>query len=448
MKQDYNAIWVSNSLWYYMLDNPSIVVNPKSISVNPVVFGITKSKAIELGFVDKEIYTKDILNAIKNKRLKFVITSPIRTNTGATAYFGFLSTLLNNPEVITSEMLLDKNLKEDIKSLFSGVNRVSGSEEFLEGMFLSGQYEAVVSYETSLININKKLEKANKEPLYLVYPIDGVAMNDSSFGYINGEDDQSNKFKLIQQYLLSEEFQEELIKTGRRVWYGGVNKDAPKDIFRSDWGIDTTKYLNAVKYPSKAVIREALELYQTELRKPSHTIFVLDYSGSMFGNGKDELVKAMEYILTRERARENLLQFSARDKITIIPFSSDTLGIWIVPNGIDTKEVLYKIRIQDPEGGTNIYDPVVEAFKILEKEDKNLYNTTVILMTDGEANYGSLDSVRIKYNSLKDKIPVYSIMFGYAKDTELEAIARLTNGRVFDGRTNLLEAFKEVRGYE
>ena len=47
----------------------------------------------------------------------------------------------------------------------------------------------------------------------------------------------------------------------------------------------------------------------------------------------------------------------------------------------------------------------------------------------------------------KNKIPVYSIMFGNASSRQLTNISDLTSGKVFDGRTNLLEAFKTVRGY-
>ena len=38
-------------------------------------------------------------------------------------------------------------------------------------------------------------------------------------------------------------------------------------------------------------------------------------------------------------------------------------------------------------------------------------------------------------------------MFGQAVASELNDIADLSNAKVFDGRTNLLRAFKEVRGY-
>ncbi len=72
-------------------------------------------------------------------------------------------------------------------------------------------------------------------------------------------------------------------------------------------------------------------------------------------------------------------------------------------------------------------------------------------MTDGEANLGSFESLRSTYNSVVRKmnegIPIYSIMFASARESQLKDIAELTNAKVFDGRNNLTEAFKELRSY-
>ena len=73
--KNYDAVWISNSLWLYMLDNSYLTTDSKSIVIDPVVFGITKSKAEELGFVNKEVYNKDILNAIKENKLKYIMAS-------------------------------------------------------------------------------------------------------------------------------------------------------------------------------------------------------------------------------------------------------------------------------------------------------------------------------------------------------------------------------------
>ena len=447
-KEQYDAVWTSNSIWLYMLDKSVSVKNSKSTSINPVVFGIKKSKAKELGFIDKEVSTKDILTEIQNGKLKFSMSSATQTNTGATAYLGFLATLAGNPEILKVEDLDNAELRENVKNLFSGVTRTSGSEEFLEEMFIKGDYEAVVTYETSIININKKLEEQGREPLYIIYAKDGVSISDSPLAYIDNSDkDKLEIFEKLQSYILSEEGQQELLKTGRRVWYGGVNPNADKTIFNPNWGIDTTKYLVPVKYPSTAVIKKALALYQSELRKPTHTVFCLDYSGSMSGEGEQQLVSAMKYILTEEEASKNMLQFSSKDKISVITFNQEIKNKWNIENGVQTQELIENIENEEPTGMTNIYLATSEALNILKTEDMDKYNLSIILMTDGLSNKGNFYDVKKLYTNIGRDIPVYSIMFGSASASQLDDIAKISNAKVFDGRTNLLEAFKKVRSY-
>ena len=56
-------------------------------------------------------------------------------------------------------------------------------------------------------------------------------------------------------------------------------------------------------------------------------------------------------------------------------------------------------------------------------------------------------SLEKTYQSINKEIPIYSITFGNASYNQLNKMATLSNGKVFDGRNNLLEAFKMVRGY-
>ena len=446
----YDAVWISNSIWLYMLDNSYLTTDSKSIVIDPVVMAIEKSKAEELGFTSKEIYNKDILAAIKEGKLKYIMASVTKTNTGATSYLSFLNSMAGSPEVLTEEMLDNESLKNDLKSFFKGVERVSGDEEYLIDMYKNGDYNAMINYESSLIELNKELVKKGKEPLYLIYPIDGVAINDMPFAYINNDSSNTKnkeKFNVLQSYLRSDEAIKLMEEYGYRSWYGGTNDKADNKVFNPEWGIDTTKYLKDMKYPSKKVITKAINLYIESLRKPTHVVFCLDISGSMYGSGLDELKEAMNYILDYETASKDMLQFSDKDKITVITFNNDVEKIYETKYGSDTKEVINNINNLEAGGGTNIYSPSIEGLKILKQDSAEEYTKTVILMTDGQSNTGSFNELEKYYKKNKENVPIYSITFGSSSEYELNKLARLSNGKVFDGKSGLLKAFTEVRSY-
>ena len=442
--EKYDAIWASNSIWLDSLSGVS-TSDSKSTSITPITFGIKKSKAEELGLIGKNVKMKDILELIKNKKLTFSMANPITTNSGATSYLNILSTLAGNPDVLTSNDLKNDKLKEDLKTFFSGLVRTSGDEDFLETSFINGNYDAAFTYESSIININKELTKLGKEPLYAIYPVDGVSVSDSPLLYINNKNDKKKEvFLKLQDYILSGKGQELLLNMGRRTWYGGTTDNAPKDIFNKSWGIDTTKYISPIKYPNMNVIKEALLLYQTRLKKPVHVVFCLDYSGSMYGDGINELKNAMDYIFS-EKAASNMIQFTEVDKIDVIAFGSSVNNPWSA-KGNNTKSLLEEINNYKLDGATSLYPAAEKAIELLKNESDE-YNTSVILMTDGEGNVGTFKSLETKYRSINKEIPIYSITFGDASIDQLNKMATLSNGKVFDGRSNLLEAFKLVRGY-
>ena len=443
----YDAVWMANSIWLYMLNNSYLVTNSKSIAISPIVMAIKKDKAQELDLINKDVYNHDLLNLIKEGKLKYVMNSVTKTNTGATAYLALLNSLAGSPEVLREEMLENQKLKNDLKEFFKGVERVSGDENYLEKMFLNGDYEAVIDNESSLIALNKKLLTKNQQPLYLLYPLDGVAINDFPFGYVNRDQKKEEDFLKIQKFLRGDTTSSELKNNGFRTWFGGVTNNVDNNVFNKDWGIDTTKYLMPLKYPSKVIIDRALELYIEELRKPTHTIFVLDVSGSMSSNnGLVELKESMNFILDREQAKQEMIQFSDQDKITIITFNSKTKDISETYSGSNTLALRSFTNQLIGSGGTNIYDPSIKALEIL-KNESNEYIKTIILMTDGESNTGSYTSLENYYKSNNLDIPIYSITFGSSSEFQLSQIASLTNAKIFDGKTGMITAFKEVRSY-
>ena len=443
----YDAVWPASSLWLNVGDTGYRVKRGESVSISPVVFGIRQSLAEELGFVGREVSVRDILDAITAGKLKFCMTSATQSNSGASAYIGFLYALLGNPDMITEEDLENEQLQSDIQALLSGVDRSSGSSDWLKDMFLEGGYDAMVNYECLIIQANEELESRGEETLYVVYPYDGLTLADSPLGYVdNGDDDKETAFLELQEYLLSEDVQNEIQRTGRRTGYTGIS-DENRDVFRTDWGVQPDRVLSTMRMPSTDVLFQALNLYQTDFKKPSLSIYCLDYSGSMSGKGNEQLVAAMEQLLIQENAEKNFLQAS-KDEVNVLIFFDDQVLAEYTAVGSGTElEALYdKVESQDTGSGTDMYVAAEEALQVLSHYDLSQYTPAVILMTDGMSG-GSFDAFMEQYQELGEDVPVFSIMFGDADSEQLEELAAATNARVFDGREDLIDAFRKVKGY-
>ena len=443
----YDGVWPASSLWLSVGDTNFKVKHAESISITPVVFGIRQSLAEELGSEGREVSVSDLLEAIRGGKLRFCMTSATQSNSGASAYIGFLYALLGNPEVITSEDLEDPGLREQMTELLSGVDRSSGSSDWLKDMFLEGGYDAMVNYECLIIQANEELEDRGEETLQVVYPYDGLSIADSPLGYVdNGDDGKEELFLKLQEYLLSDSVQNEIQRTGRRTGYAGISEEN-LDVFREDWGVQPDRVLSPIRMPASDVLFQCLNLYQTEFKKPSLNVYCLDYSGSMEGEGNEQLVEAMGQLLIQEEAAKNFLQASEHEVNILIPFNLSVLGVYQAEGPGEELEELYDVvRDQPVGGGTNMYEAAMEGLSMLSEYDLSQYTPAIILLTDGES-LDSFDDFRDQYEAMGADVPVFSIMFGDAQPEQLEQLAELTNARVFDGRTNLTEAFRQVKGY-
>ena len=448
--EEYDAVWPASSIWISLGDKQHLVKYDESVSKTPVVFGIRKSVAQQLHLTDREVSVKDILSAIEKGELTFCMTSATQSNSGASAYIGFLYALMGKSEGLTEEDLDDAKLKEEISGLLSGIDRSSGSSDWLKDMFLAGDFDAMVNYECLIISANEELTAQGKEPLYVVYPYDGLSLADSPLGYVDhGNQKKQDAFLKVQEYLLSEKVQKEIERTGRRTDISGVSEEN-RDIFKKDWGIDTDRILSPITMPSEKVLLKALNLYQTSFRKPSLNVYCLDYSGSMAGDGNSQLVDAMSQVLIQENAKKNLLQASENEVNIIITFNSGVKDVYIADSAQDEdlKKLFEEFKGEEPYGGTDMYLALEKGLEIIaDSYDVSEYTPALILMTDGVSDDSFKQEFTELYQNKNLNVPVFSIMFGDAEPSQLEELARLTNARVFDGREDLVSAFRSVKGY-
>lgn len=454
-KIPYDAVWPANSLWITLGDTHKVVKHSESIMRSPVVLGVKKTVAERLGWIGKSVSVSDILTAAESGMLRFAMTSATQSNSGCSAYFGFLYAMAGSPDMLQATHIDNPDVQDKVRSLLSKVDRSSGSSGWLKDNLVAhyDRFQAMFNYEAMIIEANQALIEKGKPPLYAIYPTDGIMIADSPLGYVDKGNPRKEKlFQELQAFLLSDGVQTQIMKLGRRTGLVGLNTEsADRRIFNPDWGIDVNRIISPVPTPAEPVIRQALALYQTGLRKPSCTAYVVDISGSMDGPGIQELKSALTLLLDIDQAERYMLQSSARDIHIIIPFNSGPkAGVRETGNSPETMGRLYSfVQGLKAGGGTNIYAAASKGLEeILRTKNIEDYFPAVILMTDGrsEGNIAQLRQTIENFPGGSD-IPIFSITFGKADETQLREISELTIGRVFKGSGNLVAAFRKAKGY-
>jgi Ca-activated chloride channel family protein len=324
----------------------------------------------------------------------------------------------------------------------------------LKELFLRNpdKLDAMVNYEALIIEANQQLTRENKEPLCAIYPTDAITIADSPLGYLNkGDATKEEAFLKLQAHLLTPDVQNTIKSMGRRTGLVGLDaSDVDSNVFNPDWCIDVNRVISPVPIPDEPVIQQALSMYQGVLRKPSFTVFALDFSGSMEGEGVRDLKQSISSLLDPQQASRFLLQPSQDDITVLLPFNHAP-ATPIIVKGNDPAELeaaKNTINNLSPKGGTNIYRAAEAGLSIMKSMGVENYLPSIILLTDGrsDGNDAVLKAKLMKSYLGKD-VPIFSITFGKAVKDQLEELANASSGRVFNGHKGLMKAFRAAKGY-
>jgi Ca-activated chloride channel family protein len=447
----FDAVWPANSTWIDMFDREKRVRDLTPIMRSPVILGVRTGKARELGWIGRDVSSSDIDEAVRARRLTYLASSATQSNSGAGAYILMLSAALGHPDAITQADLDRPDVREKVQVLLSGISRTAGSSAWLADLYVKGieqgvLYDAMWNYEAVLAETNQILKARGHDLLYAVYPSDGAALANSPFGFVDrGRGPQAAAFfTRLQKHLLSPDVQKRLVESFRRPALGEATGVKPDP----SWNYDPTRFVTFIRMPEAAVMRTALDLYQDALRRPSLTVYCLDFSSDMRGQGEQSLRKAMNFILSRDQAAPLLIQHAPADQIVIIPFDSearpDARG---TGSPADQARLLDFVAKQQTSGGSNFYACAERGLADVMATPNSLgYLPAIIVMTNGKSD-DQLQDFLIRWQASHLDIPVFGITFGDADTSQLERLAEATRGRVFDGTKSLTEAFRTVRGY-
>lgn len=445
----YDLGWFSHAKYLNLMPgSKDKVLAQEKIMISPVVFGIKQSKAQAWGWVDNPNLTwNDVVQKAASGDLRFAMTNPSSSNSGFSALVGVAAALAGKGDALQTADITA--ITPTLQTFFKGQALTAGSSGWLSDQYVANQdrLDGMVNYESVLLALNKSGKL--KESLYLVYPKEGIVTADYPLLLLNSAK-KADYDKLV-AYLRTPDFQREIMtKTLRRPVNNQVvlSSDFPKTL------------LVEVPFPSNQdVVNTLLFSYLNEQIKPSHTYYVLDTSGSMQGARLDGLVTAMDNLTGADQSLTGqFARFRNREKVTIISFNSRVTGqkdFEVDPSQPSTlKDISDYVHSLQAGGSTAIYSALQNAYQLAEQarqsEPDRIYS--IVLMTDGENNSGiSSSEFQSFYQStsgLQD-IRTFPILFGEGSAKDLQSIANLTSGRLFDAsKTSLAAIFKEIRGYQ
>jgi len=448
-----DAYWPGSSLWL----PGSAEVSPVSVMKTYVVLAVDPVTAGELGWDPaKGITAADLVDAIQSGKINLAMTSASQSTPGAAFYLA-MYTALSGKRVLTSNDLANPQATQDLRTMLAGVDRSAQSLNHLIQVFVddkaSGarQTNAIVIYESLATQMNKALIAKGQPPMTIFYVGGATAIADMPLRYVDNDDaGKLDQYQKLTAFLTRPEIQKRVQALGWRTNPIGMKCDGcDPAVFSPDWGINTTTEFQEMVFPKPPVTKAALDQYQALFRKPSFTVYCLDYSPSMNTSGRTEMIDAMDLLLDQERAAGVSLQATAEDVTVVFGFSSDVSQVGEPVSSNDPavlKDLSNQISGFRMGGGTAMFDCVQNALTYIAGHSDPKYNFSIIALTDGGSNEGATQSDFASYYEQQTlNIPVYGIAFGAADFSQLDQF-KMTGGDVYDGRQDVATAFRLARG--
>ncbi|MER7402109.1 VWA domain-containing protein [Streptomyces sp. NPDC000070] len=430
-KSWYGAVWLSSNDYLRLLPEAARrVVSETPVMSSPVAIGVKPATVRELGWKPENVTWAQVERAVRDGRLTYGMTDPKRSNSGFATLVSVASALSGAQSALTDADVTKATPR--LKEFFKGQKLTSGSSGWLASAYARhGDVDALLTYESVLKGI---------PGLTVIRPRDGVLTADYPLSSLASAHSSTRaRVRELAEALRTPEIQREITeRTHRRPVVASVPPAA---------GLDTDRRRELPFPGTRSVADGLLASYEDKLRRPSRTVYVLDTSGSMHGGRLSRLKSALTGLTG---------DFRDREEVTLMPFGSHvkTQKRHDVEPGRDDHLALLRRDIKEltAEGDTAIYTALQEAYAQLGPEDRDTF-TSIVLMTDGENTTGAeaedFDAFYAGLPARQRKIPVFPILFGDSDRAELEHIAELTGGRLFDARKGSLDgAFEEIRGYQ
>jgi Ca-activated chloride channel family protein len=463
-----DAAWFANAK--YLLSDAAgqgRVKLQEKIMLSPMAVGVSESDAARFGWnkPDAKLTWADITKAAKQGQLRYALSNPATSNQGFMALLGVVAAAGGKGEALTAA---DVD-RQAIADFLTGYKIVGDNSTYLAEQFTKLQgtrANAFINYESWLLTLNASGKL--REKLHLIYPFEGVTTADYPFMLLN--DARRADYLKVVEYLKGDAAQLWLARqTLRRPMKAELAQQVADLLPPRGFQVELPFS------PDRQLADGLIDAYLNEFRKPIASTFVLDTSGSMQGQRREQLVEAIHYLAGADVSLTGrVAKLTNREKLWFLPFSDRPREpvLFEIPSGspvrkgvapqadTDAKKAELQ-RVRDAAdnlrmaGGTALYDSVLAALNHMleQRKLKPDYQYSVVAFTDGKNTVGrNLDAFKQAYEQLPEDvrgIPVFMVLYGDAAESDLKQLVSITGGRVFDARkTPLYAVFKDIRSYQ
>lgn len=446
-----DGVWLASNRYAMLI--PAVrkrLLASERTMITPVVLGIKADKAKALGWVGNDNVTwKDIADAAVAGKFTFGMTNPTASNSGFAGLLGLACALSGKGDALEEKDIDAPRLA----AFFRAQKLTAGSSGWLAQAYLNeqGHIDGLINYAATLSSLNR--DERLKQKLTLIYPKDGLFTADYPFSLVNP--DKRAAYDKVLAYLRGREFQSAMTRATLR-------RPVNAEVSAAD---GDQRSFAELTFPARLEVVDAvLSQFEHALRPATDSSFVLDHSGSMASDKRMErLQTALMGLAGGDQSMSGRMnRFRNRERVFILPFDHSVeserefqLGQDDQANAQTMAEIKAEVAKLMPRGGTAMFEAVQSAYKSAalrrRTEPERLY--TIVVMTDGESN-GSLKLADFQawYRALPaadQGIKIFPVLFGEAQNQQLQALAELSGGRVFDARkADLTLVFKEIRGYQ
>lgn len=410
-----------------------------------VALGVTGPVAKALGWDQRTPDWAEVAQQAARGRLRYAMSNPTRSNSGMSALFAVACAVAGKTDDLT---VADIN-PQVLTQFLSGHQLTAGSSGWLAEAYVreAARLDAMINYEAVLLRLNRQLPPAQQ--LTLLYPRDGVMSADYPLLLLKPERREAHRRWV--EVLKGLAFQRDVLPGA---FLRPSHADAPlaQALPRSP--------VVELSFPNRLEVIEAvLQAWQEKWRKPATSIFVLDVSGSMQGKRLEAMRHTLKVLggADNQQASSRHAHFQQRERVVVLTFASQVAppqtivfeGSQLQAGRQQLQALADGLQARD---GTAVYSALAVAEELARQElarDPQRF-VSIALLTDGQSNQGlPFEQWRNQAQRQAPPVRIFPVLFGESHVAQMNTVAELSGGRVFDSRqAALLAVFKDIRGYQ